>query len=292
MALGCHAHSAASAPSPCSPARIRARAVRVALAIGALELLAIGNLVWMVHRAGMVTAGRYLRADSLTSFFLINIGLIFGLVLTYSVGYLRHIPAGPVLVAALVLRPGVPVSVHHGVGVPVGEPGHAVDFRRGDDAGFGAAGGLLQHRGRGRSRLEVPDRLHGGNCLRAVRHDHAVPGGRAQRPGSRQRAGLGDTDERCSVAERRARSDEAGIRLCGRRLRHQGRVRPHAQLAARRARRGAFADQRVALRRAAELRHVRAAALRRHHRACDRHRLQPHAAADLRQRSRSWSPPC
>jgi hydrogenase-4 component F len=70
------------------------RAVRVALATGALELLAIGNLVWMVHRAGMVTAGRYLRADSLTSFFLINIGLIFGLVLTYSVGYLRHIPAG------------------------------------------------------------------------------------------------------------------------------------------------------------------------------------------------------
>ncbi|MGA1998692.1 MAG: hydrogenase 4 subunit F [Terriglobales bacterium] len=70
------------------------RAVRVALATGALELLAIGNLVWMVHRAGMVTAGRYLRADSLTSFFLINIGLIFGLVLTYSVGYLRTIPAG------------------------------------------------------------------------------------------------------------------------------------------------------------------------------------------------------
>jgi hydrogenase-4 component F len=70
------------------------RAVRGALATGALELFAIGNLVWMVHRAGMVTAGRYLRADSLTSFFLINIGLIFGLVLTYSVGYLRHIPEG------------------------------------------------------------------------------------------------------------------------------------------------------------------------------------------------------
>ncbi len=70
------------------------RAVRVALATGALELIAIGNLVWMVHRAGMVTSGRYLRADSLTSFFLINIGLIFGLVLTYSVGYLRHIPEG------------------------------------------------------------------------------------------------------------------------------------------------------------------------------------------------------
>jgi hydrogenase-4 component F len=70
------------------------RAVRVALTTGGLELLALGNVVWMVHRAGMVTAGRYLRADSLTSFFLMNIGLIFGLVLTYSVGYLRHIPEG------------------------------------------------------------------------------------------------------------------------------------------------------------------------------------------------------
>ncbi len=38
--------------------------------------------------------GHYLRADGLTAFFLINIGLIFGLVLVYSVGYLRHIPAG------------------------------------------------------------------------------------------------------------------------------------------------------------------------------------------------------
>jgi hydrogenase-4 component F len=72
----------------------RRRAVRVSLTTGGLELLAIGNVVWRVHRAGMVTNGRYLRADSLTSFFLINIGLIFGLVLTYSVGYLRHIPEG------------------------------------------------------------------------------------------------------------------------------------------------------------------------------------------------------
>lgn len=69
-------------------------AVRVALITGALELLAIGNAVWEVYRAGELTAGRYLRADSLTSFFLINIGLIFALVLTYSVGYLRHIPEG------------------------------------------------------------------------------------------------------------------------------------------------------------------------------------------------------
>ena len=69
-------------------------AVRVALVSGALELLALGNAVWRVHRAGVVTAGRYLRADGLTAFFLINIGVIFGLVLVYSVGYLRHIPEG------------------------------------------------------------------------------------------------------------------------------------------------------------------------------------------------------
>ncbi|MGZ4812230.1 MAG: hydrogenase 4 subunit F [Terriglobales bacterium] len=69
-------------------------AVRVALFAGGLELMALGNAVWMVHRAGVVTAGRYLRADALTSFFLVNIGLIFSLVLTYSIGYLRQIPEG------------------------------------------------------------------------------------------------------------------------------------------------------------------------------------------------------
>jgi len=69
-------------------------AVRVALAFGALEVLAIGNAVWRIRAAGVLPAGRYLRADGLTSFFLINTGLIFALVLAYSVGYLRHIPAG------------------------------------------------------------------------------------------------------------------------------------------------------------------------------------------------------
>src|SRR6266705_1890701 len=72
----------------------RRPAVRVALATGALELAAIGNAVWKIHAAGALQAGRYLRADGLTSFFLINIGLIFALVLAYSVGYLRHIPEG------------------------------------------------------------------------------------------------------------------------------------------------------------------------------------------------------
>ena len=70
-------------------------AARVAMAIGVLELLAIGNVVWAIHSTGgMVQAGRYLRADGLTSFFLINIAIVFALVLGYSVGYLRHIPEG------------------------------------------------------------------------------------------------------------------------------------------------------------------------------------------------------
>lgn len=66
----------------------------VAMAFGVLELAAIGNAVWAVHRAQTITAGSYLRADGLTSFFLINLGLIFTLVLAYSLGYLRQIPAG------------------------------------------------------------------------------------------------------------------------------------------------------------------------------------------------------
>ncbi len=70
------------------------RATVVAMVSGAVELLAIGTTVWAIHRAGTLTAGHYLRADGLTAFFLINIGLIFGLVLAYSIGYLRHIPQG------------------------------------------------------------------------------------------------------------------------------------------------------------------------------------------------------
>src|SRR5512140_917601 len=70
------------------------KAAAVALSSGALELLAIGNAVWRIHAAGTVQAGRYLRADARTSLFLINIGIVFALVLAYSVAYLRHIPEG------------------------------------------------------------------------------------------------------------------------------------------------------------------------------------------------------
>jgi hydrogenase-4 component F len=70
-------------------------AIRVALAIGTLELMAIANVVRVVHLVeGGIQVGQYLRADGLTSFFLVNIAVVFGLVLVYSVGYLRYIPKG------------------------------------------------------------------------------------------------------------------------------------------------------------------------------------------------------
>jgi hydrogenase-4 component F len=69
-------------------------ALRVAIAAGVLELAALGNVVWHVHAAGALQTGRYLRADGLTSLFLINLGLIFALVLAYSVGYLPHVAEG------------------------------------------------------------------------------------------------------------------------------------------------------------------------------------------------------
>ncbi len=70
------------------------RAVRVAMSAGALEVAAIANAVWRVRSAGVLQVGRYLRADGLTAFFLLNVGVILALVLVYSIGYLRHIPAG------------------------------------------------------------------------------------------------------------------------------------------------------------------------------------------------------
>src|SRR5450759_5187565 len=68
--------------------------VRVALTAGTLELAAIGITVYSIHSRGVLQAGRYLRADGLTSFFLISLGLISALVLVYSSGYLRHVPEG------------------------------------------------------------------------------------------------------------------------------------------------------------------------------------------------------
>jgi hydrogenase-4 component F len=70
-------------------------ATRAALAIGTLEIASLGALVWQVHQRGQQQLGRYLRADGLSSFFLMNIAFIFALVLVYASGYLRHhIPKG------------------------------------------------------------------------------------------------------------------------------------------------------------------------------------------------------
>lgn len=65
----------------------------VALSFGAVESAAIGNLVWRVHQWGPIE-GHYLRADALTSFFLVNIAFIMALSLVYATGYLQHMGEG------------------------------------------------------------------------------------------------------------------------------------------------------------------------------------------------------
>lgn len=70
------------------------KVVGSALSTGALEVIAIGITAWNIHSKGVLQVGRYLRADGLTSFFLINLALISALVLVYSAGYMRHVPEG------------------------------------------------------------------------------------------------------------------------------------------------------------------------------------------------------
>lgn len=69
-------------------------ATRAALVIGGLEIASLMVIVWQVHEHGPTQVGRYLRADGLSSFFLINIAFISGLVLVYASGYLRHLGEG------------------------------------------------------------------------------------------------------------------------------------------------------------------------------------------------------
>ena len=97
-------------------------ATRAALLLGGLEIAALGVVVWQVHEHGALQVGRYLRADGLSSFFLINIAFISGLVLVYASGYLRHIGRRALFFAALVLRPGLSVSLHDDQRLPVGQP--------------------------------------------------------------------------------------------------------------------------------------------------------------------------
>lgn len=69
-------------------------ATAVALASGTMEMVALALAVWRSSKIGSLETGRYLRADALTAFFLVNIGLVFFLVLLYSTSYIRHIPPG------------------------------------------------------------------------------------------------------------------------------------------------------------------------------------------------------
>jgi len=65
----------------------------IAFGAGVLELVGLALTVWRVSRAGSIE-GRFLRVDTLTAFFLVNVGLVFLVVLLYSANYIRHIPSG------------------------------------------------------------------------------------------------------------------------------------------------------------------------------------------------------
>jgi hydrogenase-4 component F len=69
-------------------------ATRAALLAGGLEIGSLGAIACQVYEHGALEAGRYLRADALSSFFLVNIAFISGLVLVYASGYLRHTGEG------------------------------------------------------------------------------------------------------------------------------------------------------------------------------------------------------
>jgi hydrogenase-4 component F len=69
-------------------------AIRAALLFGGAEIATLATLVWRVHERGALQEGPYLRADSLSSLFLVVIALISGLVLVYASGYLRHTGEG------------------------------------------------------------------------------------------------------------------------------------------------------------------------------------------------------
>ena len=67
---------------------------RAALFVGGLEIASLVVVVWRVHVGGALQVGRYLRADGLSSFFLVDITFISALVLVYASGYLRHAGEG------------------------------------------------------------------------------------------------------------------------------------------------------------------------------------------------------
>jgi len=67
------------------------RARLLALVVGGVEIVAILRVVLTVYSSGPVQFGRFLRADGLSAFFLLNIAVISGLALVYSLDYLRHV---------------------------------------------------------------------------------------------------------------------------------------------------------------------------------------------------------
>jgi hydrogenase-4 component F len=67
------------------------RARPIAFVVGGVEIAAVLRVVLAVYSSGSIRFGRYLRADGLSAFFLLNIALVSGLVLIYSMDYLRHI---------------------------------------------------------------------------------------------------------------------------------------------------------------------------------------------------------
>jgi len=73
--------------------RDRGTANRAALFFCLVETATISALVWRVHTGGSLE-GPYLRADGLSSFFLVNIALISIFSLSYATGYLRHMGEG------------------------------------------------------------------------------------------------------------------------------------------------------------------------------------------------------
>ena len=67
------------------------RARQLALVIGGMEIVSVLRVVLAIYFSGPVQFGRFLRADGLSAFFLLNIALVSGLVLVYSLDYLRHV---------------------------------------------------------------------------------------------------------------------------------------------------------------------------------------------------------
>ena len=67
------------------------RARVLALVIGAAEIFAVIRVVLAVYFEQPLQFGRFLRADALSAFFLLNLALVSGLALVYSFDYLQHI---------------------------------------------------------------------------------------------------------------------------------------------------------------------------------------------------------